>query len=115
MSDTMDVQYDEGSPAVSLADGTVAERGKPCTVSGEIGKQLVEQGWTEVKGGKPIDPTPPKPTDAAIELAEELGINVASVKGTGGQNKNQVTVDDVEEFAETQTATAEAGSQKDKE
>lgn len=110
------VQYDEGEASVVLTDGTVAERGKPVEVDAEMADRLVEQGWTEVRNGKPVDPPPPHPTEAAIELADELGINPAAVTGTGGANKNQVTVEDVEKYAEDRdkdTASEAAGSTKE--
>lgn len=101
MSATMDVRYDEGTAAVSLADGTRVERGETVTVSEELGKQLVAQGWLQIKGGKPVDPPAPKPTDAAVEKADELDVDPSKVKGTGGPKHNQVTVSDVKDAAES--------------
>lgn len=110
---TRDVQYDEGEASVALEDGQIAERGKPITVSTELATKLEEQGWSEVKDGKPVDPAPPKPTQSAIELADDLEINIGAIEGTGGPNKNQVTVEDVEAFAEAQTTAEKAGSTRD--
>lgn len=47
----------------------------------------------------------PEPTEAAIKKADELEVDLAEVKGTGGQNKNQVTVDDVVAFAESRDSS----------
>lgn len=114
MSDeTREVQYEKGEASLVLEDGQIAERGKPIKVKPDLAERLCEQGWTEMKGGKPVDPAPPKPTQSAIELAEDLDINIIAVEGTGGTKKNQVTVEDVEAYAETQTTAEKAGSTRD--
>lgn len=80
MSDTMDVQFNEGSTAVSLAelDGQRVERGVPVTVPREIGEQLVKQGWEEVGGSTS------KPSPQAASSPQS-----ASSPGSGAGSKSQ--------------------------
>lgn len=114
------IQYDEGGAALSLMDGQIAKRGEPIEVSAELADELLTQAiWYEV-GKEPAEGVAlihadkpeteeelreqklaerPEPTEAAVEKAEEVGVDLDEVDGSGGRDGDQVTVGDVKEAA----------------
>ncbi|HTU15637.1 MAG TPA: E3 binding domain-containing protein [Solirubrobacterales bacterium] len=89
----MEVQFNEGPESLSIPLlGVIAKRGEPINVPDSVGTNLLDQGWVKA-GGTPS----PEPSPAAIKKAEELGIPIASVEGTGANGN--VTVKDVKAAA----------------
>lgn len=76
---------------ITLEDGTRLEPGD--SYPGTPAKWLVDQGIVEA-----VNATA---TDAARKLADELGLDITEVDGTGKDGK--VTKDDVEAAAEAET------------
>lgn len=70
---TISVQYDEGAASTILADGTVAERGKPVSVSVEIGEQLLDQGWRKTTAAKS-----PKKVETKVDEAKDSETNTTT-------------------------------------
>jgi hypothetical protein len=59
----MKVQFNEGPESLLIsACGVIAQRGESVEVPEEIGKQLIEQGWSQSGKSKP-EPKPTKETN----------------------------------------------------
>jgi hypothetical protein len=71
----MKVKFTEGPSALVLPDGTVVERDESVEVNPELGKQLVDQDWTDVDGvlGEPEALSKLKRGDLEARAAE-LGV-----------------------------------------
>jgi pyruvate/2-oxoglutarate dehydrogenase complex dihydrolipoamide acyltransferase (E2) component len=84
-----------------LANGRVVAPGEVIELSREqLNEQhnsnLIQNGRLNARPAEDRDSSP-EPTEAANQLASELGVNIAEVEGTGADGR--VTVGDVESFA----------------
>jgi pyruvate/2-oxoglutarate dehydrogenase complex dihydrolipoamide acyltransferase (E2) component len=97
---------------VALPDGSAiyAERDKPIDLRPELAKGLLiqEDIWVDPTASK--DQKPPAPSKAVQKAAEELGVNLDLVEGTG--SKGAIKVDDVKAAAEAAEAAQTGAVQR---
>ena len=96
---TMYVKYEDGPAELEVPSlGISAERGFAIPVPQDVGKQLIAQGWLLSKASEvkpdPKESKPSAPSPAAKKKADELGVDIDTVVGTG--SKGNITVKDVE-------------------
>jgi len=85
--------------AYDLDDGRTVSAGDVIKADSAKNRNLIDEGVL-VKVPEKKGSGAPEPTEAAVREASDSGVNLAEVKGTGGPNNDQVTVEDVKAAAE---------------